>query len=144
MPVQVELSHIIISEICSQQVILLREVNGAREFPIVIGIVEASAIDRYVRHEASPRPMTHDLLANAIESLGGRIHSVYIHRVEDQTFYACLRLEHGAELIELDSRPSDAIAMALSLTPPVPIFVDEQLLQQLSEESPEDKTQPDE
>ena len=76
MPVQMELSRIIISEINDQQVIYLREVDGPRMFPILIGIFEATSIDRCVKGIAKPRPLTHDLVVNAVHNLGGEFESV--------------------------------------------------------------------
>ena len=124
-----ELSRIIISEINNQQVIMLREVGGAREFPIVIGIFEATSIDRRVKQVASPRPLTHDLFCSAVELFGGRIQDVYIHGMEEQTYFASIRIVRGAELIEIDSRPSDAIAVAVSFRPPLPILIEESVLE---------------
>jgi bifunctional DNase/RNase len=124
-----ELSRIIISEINHQQVILLREVGGVREFPIVIGIFEATSIDRRVKQLASPRPLTHDLFCSAVELLGGRIQDVCIHGMEEQTYFASIRIVHGDELIEIDSRPSDAIAIAVSFQPTLPILIDEAVLE---------------
>ncbi|QDT98364.1 bifunctional nuclease family protein [Gimesia aquarii] len=133
MLVEMELSRIIISEIGDQQVIYLREVNGERIFPILIGIFEATTIDRRVNQEFSPqRPLTHDLLKNTIESLGGRLTDVVITHLEDHTYYAMLRVDQNGELVEIDSRPSDAIALSIHYDPPVPIFVHESVLEQTS------------
>ncbi|MDR2439491.1 MAG: bifunctional nuclease family protein [Planctomycetaceae bacterium] len=115
----------------SQQVLVLREVNGTRELPIVIGIIEATIIDRRVKRIASPRPLTHDLLCNTIEILGGKIQDIFIHRFEEQTYFAALRVICGNELIEIDSRPSDAIAVAVSFDPFLPILVHEEVLNQV-------------
>jgi len=120
-----ELSRIIISEFNNQQVIMLREVGGVREFPIVIGIFEATSIDRRVKQVASPRPLTHDLFCSAVDILGGRVQDVYIHGMEEQTYFASIRVVRNGELIEIDSRPSDAIAIAVSFHPPLPILIDE-------------------
>ena len=78
MPVQMKLSRIIISEINEQQVIYLKEVDGDRQFPILIGFFEATSIDRRVRGKRAPRPLTHDLVVNLVESLGGELDSVVI------------------------------------------------------------------
>jgi len=121
--VQMELRRIIISENGEQQIIYLREVDGKREFPIVIGIFEATSIDRRVRGLSAPRPLTHDLLASAIEALGGEVQDVYISELREHTYYAKLRIKHDGELIEVDSRPSDAIAVAVTVD--VPIYVAE-------------------
>src|SRR5262245_38737015 len=125
-----ELKRIIISEISESQVILLREVDGApddrRSFPIVIGIFEATSIDRRVKGIPNPRPLTHDLVNNAIEAMGGELQDVFISELRDHTYFAKLRIRHEGELIEVDSRPSDAIALAV--TGKVPIFVAEDVI----------------
>lgn len=130
MPTELELARIIITEMNDQQVLILREKEGEkREFPIIIGIFEATTIDRRVKGVTSPRPLTHDLLANSIEMLGGRIKDVLIHQMEHQTFYATLRVEKNGELIEIDARPSDCIAIAVSFSPWLPILIDEEILE---------------
>ena len=128
MPVQMELSRIIISEINDQQVIYLKEVEGERAFPILIGIFEATSIDRRVKGHPTPRPLTHDLLVNAIENLGGELQDVVISELKDHTYYARLRVKHDGELVEVDARPSDAIAVAVTCDPPLPIYVAEEVL----------------
>ena len=128
MPVQMELSRIIISEINDQQVIYLKEVEGERAFPILIGIFEATSIDRRVKGHPTPRPLTHDLLVNAIENLGGELQDVVISELKDHTYYARLRVKQDGELVEVDARPSDAIAVAVTCDPPLPIYVAEEVL----------------
>lgn len=134
MQVQMQLSRIIISEINEQQVIYLREVDGDRQFPILIGIYEATSIDRRVKNYESPRPLTHDLLVNTIESLGGELDSIVITELRDHTYYANLRVRQNGEIIEIDARPSDAIAVAVTCRPPLPIFVAEEVLDDASSE----------
>jgi bifunctional DNase/RNase len=126
-----ELSRIIISEINEQQVIYLKEVEGDRSFPILIGIYEATSIDRRVKGYPSPRPLTHDLLVSVAENLGGELQSVIINELQDHTYFARLRIRHNGELIEIDSRPSDAIAVAVTCDPPLPIFVSEEVLNEV-------------
>jgi bifunctional DNase/RNase len=128
MPVAMELSRIIISEINDNQVIYLREVGGDRTFPILIGIFEATSIDRHVKHLEPARPLTHDLLVNAVESIGGEFQDVVISELREHTYFAKLRIRHEGELVEVDSRPSDAIAVAVTCDPPLPIYVSEDVL----------------
>jgi bifunctional DNase/RNase len=128
MPVQMRLSRIIISEINESQVIYLKEVDGDRQFPILIGIFEATSIDRRVKDYRAPRPLTHDLLVNIVEELGGQLDSVVISDLRDHTYYAKLRVRRDGELIDIDSRPSDAIAVAVTCDPPLPIYVAEEVL----------------
>jgi bifunctional DNase/RNase len=131
MAVQMQLARIIISEISDNQVIYLKEVDGERQFPIVIGLFEAKRIDQRVREELKPpRPMTHDLLVSMARSLGAEIESVVISELRDQTYYAKLRLKRDGEIIDVDSRPSDAIAVAVTFQPPLPIFVEDDVLDQ--------------
>ena len=125
-PVQMELKQIIISEIHEQQIIKLKEVEGDRSFPIVIGIFEATSIDRRVRGISNPRPLTHDLVANTVESMGGEIQDVFINDLREHTYFAKLRVRQEGELVEIDCRPSDAIALAV--TAKVPIYVAEDVL----------------
>jgi len=129
MPVLMELSRIIISEINDQQVIYLKEVEGKRTFPILIGFYEATSIDRRVKHQESPRPLTHDLVVNIVDSMGAEIQDVVISELRDHTYFAKLRLRFDGELIEVDARPSDAIAVAVTCDPPVPIYVAEEVLE---------------
>jgi bifunctional DNase/RNase len=130
-----ELRRIIISEVDEHQVIVLKEVDGERSFPIVIGIFEATSIDRRVRGMQSPRPLTHDLIASVIEQLGGEVQDVVISDLEEHTYFARLRVRRDGELIEIDCRPSDAIALAV--TAKVPIYVNEQVLGEALEDEEE-------
>ena len=126
MPVQMELKRIIISEIHEQQVITLKEVDGDRSFPIVIGIFEATSIDRRVKGMQSPRPLTHDLITAVVEQMGGEIQDIVISDLKEHTYFAKLRVRKDGELVEVDCRPSDAIALAV--TARVPIYVSEDVL----------------
>ena len=131
MPVQMRLSRIIISEINDHQVIYLREVNGDRQFPILIGVFEATSIDRRVKSYSAPRPLTHDLIVAMVEQLGGELDSVLITELKDHTYFAQVRIRKDGELIEIDSRPSDAIAIAVTCEPNLPIWVSEQVLEEV-------------
>jgi len=126
MEVQMELSRIIITETSDQQIIVLREKFGERSFPIVIGINEAFAIDRRIKGVETPRPLTHDLMASLIERLSGQLEKIVIYDLRDHTFYAKLVIRKNGELIEVDSRPSDAIALGAGTE--APIFVEESVL----------------
>jgi bifunctional DNase/RNase len=126
MSVQMELYKIIISEMQDQQIIVLKEVDGERKFPIVIGSPEAMAIDRRLKGIPTPRPMTHDLLANVIETMGGGIDRIEINDLQDHTFFARIHIRQGMKMVEVDSRPSDAIALGIASV--VPIFVAEHVL----------------
>ncbi|QDT39481.1 bifunctional nuclease family protein [Stratiformator vulcanicus] len=132
MLVRMELSRIIISEINEQQVITLDEVDGDRSFPILIGIFEATCIDRRVKGDVPPRPLTHDLIRNSIEEMGGEVQDVVVSSLLDHTYYANIRVRNEGELIEIDSRPSDAIALAMHFDPPLPIYVSDDVLSEVS------------
>lgn len=135
-PIPVQLSRIIISEISDNQVIYLKEVDGERQMPILIGIFEATSIDRRVKSVSKPpRPLTHDLVVLVAEALGGEIESVAITDLQDQTYFAQLRIRRGDEVFEIDTRPSDAIAIAVTFQPPLPIYVAEEVLEKASGKS---------
>jgi uncharacterized protein len=103
-------------------------VDGDRTFPILIGIFEATSIDRRVKQLQSQRPLTHDLLVNIIEQLGGELQDVVISELKEHTYFAFLRVRKDGELIEIDARPSDAIAVAVTADPALPIYVSEEVL----------------
>ena len=132
MPMQMELSRIIINEINDQQVIYLREVAGERMFPILIGIFEANSIDRRVKDISTPRPLTHDLLVNLVEPMGGEFQDVVISELREHTYYALLLVRQEGELLEIDARPSDAIAIAVTCD--LPIYVNEEVLNDVMSE----------
>ena len=125
--VQVELSKIIIDEKRQDQVIVLKEKDGERQFPIIIGFMEASSIKIKLSNLQVPRPMTHDLLLLTIEGLEAKLEKLIIDKLVDNTFHAklVLRAAGGQEKM-IDSRPSDGIALAVRAQ--APIFVDEEVL----------------
>jgi bifunctional DNase/RNase len=128
MAVRMELSRIFIREMTDMQIIELTEVDGERTFPIVIGLPEAFAIERRLKGIEIPRPQTHDLLASVIDHLGGALKEIVVNDLVDGTFYAKLIIDQEGEEIEVDSRPSDAIALGVAEN--VPIYVAEQVLDQ--------------
>lgn len=129
MPVLMELSRILISEMEPLQIIELREVDGERKFPILIGINEAEAIKRRFQGSTIKRPLTHELLASVIEHLGASLDSIVVNDLSDSTFFAKLILtDASGERVEVDSRPSDAIALGIAND--VPIYVEEHVLEQ--------------
>jgi bifunctional DNase/RNase len=123
-----DLVRIIIQETNEQQVIVLKETDGERMFPILIGPYEAMAIDRRVKNIRAQRPLTHDLLNDTISSLGGLLERIVINDLRDNTFFAKLVVQQDGREVEIDARPSDAIALAaLDNTP---IFVEESVLEE--------------
>jgi bifunctional DNase/RNase len=127
--VEMVLQRILISETSDQQYIFLKEKAGERAFPIVIGFFEAQAIDRFVKGEQFPRPMTHDLLAGVITAMGGTVARVEITNLKEGTFYAVIHVDAPeGRKVEVDARPSDAIALATAAR--APIFVADQVLEE--------------
>ena len=131
MDIQVELAQIIINEEVDQQIIVLRELDGQRSFPIVIGMPEILAIDRRLKGIVLPRPLTHDLLEQTIEQLGGQVLKVVISQLREHTFFSVIYVQQGGNIIPIDSRPSDAIALAAGLK--IPLFVSQQVFEQLGQ-----------
>ncbi len=131
MPVLMELSRLIVSEINDQQAMYLREVGGPRTFPILIGQFEAQAINRQLLEEEPFRPMTHQLLKNVVAALGGVIEEVMITEMKEHTYFAVLKVRVGDKVHEVDCRPSDAIAMAVHYSPILPIYVAEKVLSEV-------------
>ena len=129
--IQVELSKIIIDEKRQDQVIVLKEKNGERQFPIVIGFLEASSIKMKLSNVETPRPMTHDLLFFVVESLGAKIDQLVIDKLVNNTFYAKILLkDKDGKIKSVDARPSDGVALAVRAK--APIFVDEEVLKKAS------------
>jgi bifunctional DNase/RNase len=130
-PIQMELRRIIINEVNDQQIVQLREVDGDRTFPIVIGLFEASSIDRRIKGVKIQRPMTHDLILAVIDELGGDLQDIFISELKEHTYYAKLRIRKDGEIFQVDCRPSDAIAVAV--TAKVPIYVAEDVIEEALE-----------
>ena len=125
--IRVELSRIIIDERRQDQVIVLKEKDGDRQIPIVIGFMEASSIKIKISGVDVPRPMTHDLLIQVIETLGARLEKVIIDQLVNNTFHAKVELKtREGESKLIDARPSDSIALAVRLK--TPIFVTDEVL----------------
>ena len=124
-----DLTRIIIREDTDQQIIILTERDGERQrqFPIMIGTVEGLAIDRRVKGLTTPRPMTHDLMANLIDKLDCELERIVIHDLVEHTFFAKLVVRRNGSLVEIDARPSDAIALGVASD--TPIYVEESVLQ---------------
>ena len=131
MDIEMELSRFIINETSDQQIIVLKERHGQRSFPIVIGIAEIFAIDRRLKGIKPPRPMTHDLLDSVIENLGAKIEKIVINDLRNHTFYAKIHLSLNGRIIEVDSRPSDAIALGAASN--TPIYVADHVFEKTSQ-----------
>jgi hypothetical protein len=127
--IHMELSRIMISETSDHQIIVLKEKDGQRSFPIVIGLHEAWAIDRAVKGIPTPRPLTHDLLTNVITQLSDGVVKVEISDLKNNTFYAKIVIKQNGNKLEVDSRPSDAIALAMQKN--TPIYVAKKVLEEV-------------
>ena len=129
---KMEVAGVTVDPATKAPILVLRDEEMGRTVPIWIGIFEATAILSRLERVTPPRPMTHDLLKNVLESLGGKLEKVIIHDLRDNTYIAKLIIEVGDKLIEIDSRPSDAIAIAVRLK--IPIFVSHKLSDKMSDE----------
>jgi bifunctional DNase/RNase len=128
--IEMLLAKVILQDNAEQSLIYLREKEGERTFPIVIGPFEAQEIWRQVEGEKTPRPLTHQLLATVMERLGGYLKRVLINDLENKTFFARLVIQREDEELEIDSRPSDAIALATRYR--CAILVSEEVLEAVS------------
>ena len=131
MLVRMTLARIVIvdSDDEKMSMIVLHESEGERAFPILFGIHEAYAIDRRTKHLTVQRPMTHDLIERIIKKLDYRLDQIVISELRDSTFYAKLVLRRNGEVIEIDTRPSDAIAVGAGTD--TPILVDDSVLKEV-------------
>ena len=134
--IEMQLAQITMEDLSAVQTILLKEKNGDRGFPIVIGIFEAWAIKRIVEKEPFARPLTHDLLTNVIDAMGGKLTRIAVTALRNSTYHASLYIEQDGRLVEVDARPSDAIALAMKAE--APIFVSEQVFEELSKDQKAD------
>jgi bifunctional DNase/RNase len=110
----------------NQSVVVLKEETTGRTLPIWVGLFEANAITMGIEHTWTPRPMTHDLLKNVIDGMNATVRDITVNDLKSNTFYAVITLETGGKLVKIDSRPSDAIALALRTQ--APIYVEEKVL----------------
>lgn len=124
--VKMEVAGVTLDQSNNMPIIILRGEEEDVAIPIWIGLIEASAIATELEGIALPRPMTHDLLKNILESLGGRVLRVEVTDLRENTFYAVIYIEQGETIHEIDARPSDSIALALRTS--APIFVSRQVL----------------
>ncbi len=125
--VEMELNKIVIDEKRHDQLIVLKEKGGSRILPIVIGLSEASAIKLKISGFVPPRPLTHDLLAETIVNLEGKIEKIVIDKLQENTFHAKIILKTASGTIKsVDARPSDSIALAVRTH--VPIFVEDEII----------------
>ena len=126
MLIPVELFQIVITDGLETQVIVLRETHGSRSLPIFIGVNEARAIERKLKEIHVPRPLTHDLIFDLIEKMGGKVSRVVINDLREETYFAFIEIIQNGDAYKVDSRPSDAVAVAVRTR--APLFVEEKVL----------------
>ena len=120
------LSKIKVDETRNEQVIVFKEKEGTRLLPVVIGMAEVNSIKMKLSGVKPPRPMTHDLLQQIIEQLGGKLEKVVIDRLQQNTFFAKLYLRTPTKEVVIDARPSDSVALALRAE--APVYVEEEVI----------------
>ena len=126
MEVEMKIRGLMMDPVTNMPIVILKDVNGAAVLPIWVGIYEANAIALEIEKVATPRPMTHDLIKNLLLGLETRVHRVVVSDLKEDTFYALIWLERDGQVISIDSRPSDALALALRVD--CPIYVEEEVL----------------
>lgn len=126
MEVEMKIRGLMMDPVTNMPIVILRDSSGNSILPIWVGVYEANAIALEIEKVTTPRPMTHDLIKNVLLGLSTGVQKVVVSELRDDTFYAIIWLEHGGELISIDSRPSDALALALRLD--CPIYVEESVL----------------
>jgi len=126
MEVEMKIRGLTMDPVTQMPIVVLKDINGNTVLPIWVGIFEANAIALEIEKVSTPRPMTHDLLKTVLMGLDAGIRKIVVSDLKDDTFYAVIWLEKNGELISVDSRPSDALALALRLD--CPIYVDDSVL----------------
>ena len=126
MEVEMKIRGLMMDPVTNNPIVVLKDVNGTAILPIWVGIYEANAIALEIEKVATPRPMTHDLIRNLLFGLDAGVKKVVVSELKEDTFYAVIWLERNGEMISIDSRPSDALAVALRLD--CPIYVEDAVL----------------
>ena len=126
MEVEMKIRGLMMDPVTNNPIVVLKDVNGTAILPIWVGIYEANAIALEIEKVATPRPMTHDLIRNLLFGLEAGVKKVVVSELKEDTFYAVIWLERNGEMISIDSRPSDALAVALRLD--CPIYVEDAVL----------------
>jgi bifunctional DNase/RNase len=135
--VEMKVQGLVFDSETNQSIVILKEEATGRTLPIWVGIFEANAINMGMERTWTPRPMTHDLLKNIIERMNAHVRKIMVTELRSNTFYAVILLEVEGQLVEIDSRPSDAIALALRTQ--APIFVAEKVLESAGHGDPKQK-----
>ena len=127
MEVEMKIRGLMMDPVTNMPIVILKDVNGSTILPIWVGIYEANAIALEIEKVTTPRPMTHDLIKTLLQGLEAGVRKVVVNELKEDTFYAVIWLEKNGRLISIDSRPSDALAIALRLD--CPIYVEDTVLQ---------------
>jgi len=126
MEVEMKIRGLMMDPVSNMPIVVLKDVNGDTVLPIWVGVYEANAIALEIEKVTTPRPMTHDLIKNVLTGLEAQVHKVVVTELKEDTFYAVIWLERDGQVVSVDSRPSDAIALAMRVD--CPIFVEEEVL----------------
>ena len=121
-----KINRLMMDPVTNMPIVILKDAGSDTVLPIWVGVFEANAIALEIEKVATPRPMTHDLIKNVLTGLDAAVHKVVVTELKDDTFYAVIWLEKEGRVISIDSRPSDALALALRVD--CPIFVDDEVL----------------
>ena len=126
MEVEMKIRGLMMDPVTNMPIVVLKDPSGDAVLPIWVGIYEANAIALEIEKVATPRPMTHDLIKNVLTGLDSKVHKVVVTELRDDTFFAVIWIEREGRYISIDSRPSDALAIAMRLD--CPIFVEDEVL----------------
>jgi uncharacterized protein len=126
MEVEMRIRGLMMDPVTNMPIVILKDANGDSVLPIWVGVYEANAIALEIEKVTTPRPMTHDLIKNLLTGLDTQVHKVVVTELREDTFFAVIWLERDGRVISIDSRPSDALALALRVD--CPIFVDDDVL----------------
>src|SRR5437667_11307600 len=126
MEVEMKIRGLMMDPVSNMPIVLLKDVGSDTVLPIWVGVYEANAIALEIEKVSTPRPMTHDLIKSVLTGLDALVHKVVVTELKDDTFYAVIWLEREGQIVSIDSRPSDALALAPRMD--CPIFVEEQVL----------------
>ena len=125
--VEMKVEGLTLDPLTNMPIIILKDSTGEKALPIWVGIFEANAIALEIESISTPRPMTHDLLRNMVQSMKAEVKHILVNELKDNTFYATISVDHNGNTLRIDSRPSDAIALALRVK--APIFVEEKVIE---------------
>lgn len=127
MEIEMTIKGLMIDPVTNMPIVILKDKGGSRVLPIWVGIFEANAIALQIENISTPRPMTHDLMKNLLGDLNASVEKVVVNDLRENTFYAMIYINRSGELVAVDSRPSDAIALALRTK--APIYVEESVVE---------------